>query len=497
MKNTSLSVALAGSLASLLVGCAAPERGPQGPPVAGVVQPAVVPGDADVFQEREVSRDVVEDVELAEFDEPAAMPNGTPETAVVTAIEPIELERQTAFSLDALEQLAVANNPALAQARFSESIAGGLRHQVGLAPNPTFSYFGQQLANENTDQQGVMVEQEIVRGDKLGLNRAVLGHTVNAQRWESWTQRQRVLTDVRLRFYEALAGQLQIDATQDFLQVAAKGVQVASQRVEAGEGTRIDLLQSQTLLSETELAIEQRQAVVNGTLRDLAALVGMPELDVRRLEGELIESPADKPAISYEQIVARSPELAAAKALVCEKQALLERQQAQPIPNLLTQLGGAYDNATESGMINVQVGAPIPVWNQNEGNVTAALNAYRRAVQDVERIEADILSRYAVAVREYESAVAAVKRYRNEILPQTEESLRLSEESYLAGELDFLQVLVVRQDFYQARIQEIDASGRVSRAIAVLEGLLLTGGLEAPADYTAGDGIRGSSFGGQ
>jgi len=38
-------------------------------------------------------------------------------------------------------------------------------------------------------------------------------------------------------------------------------------------------------------------------------------------------------------------------------------------------------------MINVQVAAPIPVRNQNRGNISAADADYRRAVQNVQRIE--------------------------------------------------------------------------------------------------------------
>lgn len=406
-------------------------------------------------------------------------------------------EEAAGYTLDGLEQLALMNHPSLSAARQGEAVATGLRHQVGLLPNPTVGYFGQQLADQNTDQHGVFVEQEIVRGRKLELNRLALGHTVNAQRWETWTQQQRVLTDVRLRFYEALAAQMQVDTTREFLNVAEKGVKVAEDRLNAGEGTRIDVLQSQTLLSATELAIQQREAVLKGTLRDLAAVIGMPNLQVDRLDGELIVPAEEQPQITFDEILSRSPELSTAQALVCEKRALLERQQAQPIPNLTAQLGAGYDNGTGSGMINVQVGAPIPVWNKNSGNVCAALAAYRRAVQNVERIEAAIKSRYARTTQEYESAVAALRRYRSEIIPQTGESLQLSEESYAAGELDFLQVLVVRQSFYEARIREIEANGQVNQALAKLEGLLLTGGLEAPADYTDGDGIRGASFGGQ
>ena len=299
------------------------------------------------------------------------------------------------FTLESLEQLALSNHPAISAARSGESVASGLRYQVGRIANPTVGYSGQQLADAGTAQDLAYVNQQIVRGRKLQLNQEVLGHTLNAQRWETWTQQQRVLTDVQLRFYEALAAQMLVDTTRRFREVAKKGVDVAQVRLNAGEGTRIDVLQSQTLLSQTELAIQQRQAVLRGTLRDLAAVVGMPDLDVPRVDGELIDAIQTKPQITYQEILARSPELSAARAVVCEKRSLLERQRVQPKPNLNAQIAAGHDNGTGSGMLNVTLGAPIPVWNRNRGNVSAALADYRRAVQNVNRIEADIKSRFA------------------------------------------------------------------------------------------------------
>jgi len=43
----------------------------------------------------------------------------------------------------------------------------------------------------------------------------------------------------------------------------------------------------------------------------------------------------------------------------------------------------------------------------------------------------------------------------------------------------------------------IEAKGQLARASSRIDGLVLTGGLEAPRDHTDGDGIRGTSFGGQ
>lgn len=402
------------------------------------------------------------------------------------------------YTLAELEQIALSNNPALAAADATASKAAGLWQQVGERPNPTMGYFGQQLANENTDQQGLFVEQEFVRGDKLKLNQNVLSHTTHAQRWEVETQRQRVLTDVRVRFFEAVAIQQQLDATRQFEQIARRGVEVALERKNAEEGTMIEVLQSETLLSETTLAIEQAEAAYRGAWSDLAAIAGLPPSLPARLDAELV-IPQQAPdwEVTYSEIVAQSPEMSVANALVCEKSALLKRQQVQMVPNLTGQFGAGYDNATESGMINLELSAPIPVWNQNRGNISAAYADYARAVQNVERIEQAIKSRLARAAQDFDAAFAAVKKYEEEIIPQASQSLELSEGAYRAGELDFLQVLVVRRSFYESMIRLIEAKGSLTQANARVEGLLLTGGLVAPQDYTDGDGIRGASFGGQ
>jgi cobalt-zinc-cadmium efflux system outer membrane protein len=402
------------------------------------------------------------------------------------------------YTLADIEQLALGNNPALAEANATISKAAGLRDQVGLRPNPTLGLFAQQLADEDTDQMGVFVQQEFVRGDKLRLNRAVYSHTTAAQRLETHAQRYRVLTDVRIRFFEAIAAQQQLDATRRFEAVARRGVDVALDRRKAEEGTLIDVLQSKTLLSETTLAAERSEAAYRGAWNDLAAIAGLPDSGPARLVGDL-ELPDSTPDwnATYQEIIAQSPELSVARTLVCEKAALLKRHRVQMVPNLTGQFGAGYDNGTDSGMINLGLSAPIPVWNKNSGNLSAAYADYTRALEDVKRIEQGIKSRLARAAQDFEGAIASVKKYEQEIIPQATKSLELSEEAYRAGELDFLQVLIVRRSFYESMIRFIQAKGELAQVSANVDGLLLTGGLNAPADYTDGDGIRGASFDGQ
>lgn len=417
-----------------------------------------------------------------------------------SAVQQVAGETVTSAQLTiaSIEQIALANNPTIKQVNASVSKVAGLRSQVGLRPNPTVGYQGSQLADRGTDQHLLFFEQEFVRGDKLALNQSVLNEETHVQMWELEAQRFRVLTDVRTRFYEAIAAQHQLAAIKDFVQVARQGVMVAERRKTAGEASQIEVLQAKILLSQVELAVQQTEARYLGAWKDLVAVAGVPNMAPTPLQGELAQSPeAMDWDQQYQRIVSQSPELAAAQRRVAKARAFLCRQEAQPIPNLTLQLAAGYDQSTDNGMLNLQVGAPIPVFNDNSGNISAAYADYCRATHDVKRIEMAIKSRLARAAQDYDAALAAVLKYQTQILPDAQTTLDLSEQSYQAGEIDFLQVLIVRKTFFDSKVLSIQAQGELAQANAKVDGLLLTGGLDATIEDGEDDGLRGQTFGGQ
>src|ERR1700680_4762379 len=83
---------------------------------------------------------------------------------------------QSGLKLAELEQMAITNNPTLAQAAAEIRAATGRKLQSGLYPNPTVGYQGEQIRGgiQGGGEQGFFVGQDIVLGGKLGLNRRVL-----------------------------------------------------------------------------------------------------------------------------------------------------------------------------------------------------------------------------------------------------------------------------------------------------------------------------------
>ena len=402
------------------------------------------------------------------------------------------------LTLATLEQLALENNPAIRQASASVSKATGFRDQVGRYANPTIAYSGQQLGDAGTDQHMMTLSQDIVTGDKLALNQLVLDQSVQAQLWEVEAQRYRVLTDVRTTYYEALAAQRRLALATEFQVVAAKGVRVAESRKGALEGSQPEVLQSEIQLQEVELQQQQAEFAMQASWNELSAIIGLPDLEISRLQGELPTTgePRDWEAV-YGQLEAQSPELRAACSRVARATANLRRQDAQVTPNLQLQLGAGRDLGTNSDFAQVGVGVPVPIFNRNQGNISAAHAEYCRATQDYQRLRMSLKARLARAAQEHDSALAAVQRYEGQILPKAEQSLRLSEQAYTAAEFDFIQVLTARRIYFDSNLRAVDARRELAQAATKIDGLLLIGGLSDTTDTNEGDALRGQALSGQ
>lgn len=400
-----------------------------------------------------------------------------------------------ALTLAEIESLALSNNPTIQELVATTQKAAGFRTQVSLQANPTVGYQAVQLADQGTDQHTAYISQTIVTADKLQLNRRVINEAMRAQLLQLEAQKYRVVTDIRVKFYDALAAQQRVDLIRDFQSVADKGLELAELRKEALEGSQLDVVQAVVQKNEIELALQQAEISYSAAWRELAALAGNPHMLPVTLQGELPQSAAP---LDWSQVVstmlASSPEYQAAQTRVSQARANLDRQCVQHIPNLEVELAAGVDNERDSGLINLQIGAPIPVFNRNQGNIAAARAELLRASKEAERIENSIKARVAAVSRDYDQSLAAVARYATGILPNAEEGLELAETAYRAGETGFLQVLVARRSYFDSNLQFIASQSQLAQAGARVDGFVLTGALDPVVDNSGDDSLRGLTF---
>lgn len=403
------------------------------------------------------------------------------------AVPPLETlpttKPQQRLSLDDLEQMALVANPSITRASALVGAARGNWVQVGLPPNPTVGYDGQQIGSRGlAEQHGVLFSQEIVRGGKLRLNRAVAEQELARAQQELAGQQQRVMTDVRISFYHVLLAQRQIDLTENLVRISRQGAMAVDTLFRGKEATRADVLQAQLEVENAQVLATNARNRHQSAWRGLSAVVGNPELPPQALDGDAYAPPQE---IDFQEsltrLQTRSPEIAAAVTEIDRARFALERARVEPIPNVSVQgLVNAVDNGIggrPDGAISLSM--PIPVFNRNQGTILRARHEIAAAEQALEQVELGLQSRLAPTFERYANSRNQVERYRNAILPAAQESLDLTRKMYEAGEAGFLALLTAQRTFSQTNLNYLEALRELRTAEAEIDGLLLRDSLNA------------------
>ena len=439
-------------------------------------------------------------------------PNGDPGPLAAPAPLPIDAEVGAdvpddgpvgGLTLAELEAAALSANPTLRGAAAAVEKARGIHTQVGLYPNPTVGLMAEDVGEDGSaGQHGVFASQTFVTADKLRLNRAVESWEVEGLRHRTEAQRLRVLNGVRRQFFVALGAQRRLELAEELVSLAEEGLTAAEDLFAAEQVARPDVLQVKIQLGEVRITRRDAELEFEGAWRRLVALAGLPDRPVGRLDGAL-EGAVEGHEFEalFAELLAASPELAAARARVSRARAAVCRQRAQPVPNVLTQASLAYGFGGDEPIGGLQVGLPLPVFNDNRGNVAAAVADLHRAAAEVNRLELSLRARLADALRDYRRATNRVERLSEDVLPAARENLDLTEEGYRAGEFDVVRVFTARRSLFEAELARVAALADARAADVALDGLLLTDALgaipDAGGDNLQGVGLRDLTLGGQ
>jgi cobalt-zinc-cadmium efflux system outer membrane protein len=418
------------------------------------------------------------------------MPRMQPAPATTTP--PAKQPAGPALRLEELEQMALKNNPTLAQAEAEIRAAAGRKQQAGLYPNPTIGFDADEVSGgpviRGGQVPGFFVQQDIVLGGKLGLSRRVFEQERRQSEVERDEQRLRVLNSVRLFFFQALAAQRTVELDRQLLQVTRDAVETSKQLLNVGQADEPDVLQSQVEAQRQEIALIAAEQNLQRASRSLAASIGRPDLQPARLEGNLEEVPLVDTEQWLESMLRDSPAVKIAELGVARAEAVLARARRQPIPDL--QLRGGLRRNRElleatGRPIGLQgfaeVGVQVPIFNRNQGNVQAAQADLERAKQEVRRVKLLLRERSASFSQSYLTARAAAERYRTQMIPWATEAYQLYLKKYQNMQAAYPQVLVSQRTLFQLQTDYITALEIVWTNSVALRGFLLTDGLEAPA----------------
>lgn len=399
-----------------------------------------------------------------------------------------------ALRIEDFEQRAVAASPALVIAQASIDTARGRARQSGMFPNPVIGYSGEEIRSgepSHGGEHGVFVDQMIPLGGKLGKRRDVVLASVREAEAQLEVTRYGVLNTVRLAYFDALAAQQRVDLERRLVALLQEAVRTSYGLYNVGAADKPDVIEIEIEARQAQVRLITARSEMDRTRQQLAIDAGEPGMQFGRLEGSLEASLRGVEETVVSQILAQSPEVVARKAGVERARLAIRAARAERIPDLFLTGGARYNREhQEADIIHddrvgwqafIEAGVSIPIFNRNQGGITAAEAELRAAEAEVKQLELGIQSRYVTAFARYRDAMRVSEAYRKEIIPRAEEAYQLYLAKYQEMQAAYPQVLIARRTLLQSNLDYIAALENLYRAGLPLRGFLI------------GEGTRGMS----
>ena len=392
------------------------------------------------------------------------------------------------YKLLDLEEMAAKNNPTLSQAQRAVEAAQARKLQVGLYPNPVVGYQGDEIrgGSYGGGEEGFFVEQPVILGGKLGLNRKIAAAEQVERQVEVDAQRQRIENDVRMAYYHVLAAQERLALKRDILAIAQSTVRIEDQLGQVGQADATEILEAEAEEQRVEVATAVAEHMLRREWAMLTSVVGVPSLPQGGVAGRI---DADLPPLDQDQLLASllatSPAVRVAQAKVERAEAALRRAKREPIPDLILRGGLQQNFEPLANRVDhrvglqgfAQIGVELHLWDRNQGGIAAERAKLEAARSEVERVELALRNRFAMYGEDYGSSRLTADKYRTDILPRLERAYKLMTEQYGLMTASFLRVLILQRMLYENETEYIDALERTWTNGIDLRGYLLEGAL--------------------
>jgi len=379
------------------------------------------------------------------------------------AVSPLQ-----SLTMDQALEAAFSNNPELAAAQWDIGIAQGDLQQAGLMPNPQVSWEAEDT-RRNSRTTTVLINQQIELGGKRGARVDLASRNQDAVGIELERKRNVLRADVIQAFSSASTAQQRVLLARQSLELAERGLRVAQGRIKSGKTSPVEGTRAEVQLSEVRLELRRAERDEASALQQLALVMGAP-LPVFLVVGDSSRSmPAVPDPLLLLDRIDRTAELRLAALQIDQREASLELERAQRIPDLTVSVGSQYD-ALERERVNVVgLSMPIPLFNRNQGNVLAAARRTDQARDLRNASELRLRTEIQTTLDQWRTANTEVASFNQTILPAAQSAVDTATRGFEMGKFNFLDVLDAQRTLISARTQYIQAITEATNAWVRIE----------------------------
>ena len=394
-----------------------------------------------------------------------------------------------AKSLEEFEALALEKNPTVREAEAVVEMSEGLARQVGLWPNPSIGYQGEEIRGGDFrgGEQGAFVQQSIILGGKLRLRRNAIEEQRKADQIGVEEQKLSLRGAVQVQFYSALARLRIVEIQRTLLGIATDAATTAHQLANIGQADAPDVLQAEVEAEQAKLGFVRAQRDYIQAYRQLIAIVGDPQMPLALLKGNLENPPAIDSDGYVQNLLANSPSLKRAQQEANLAKAALARDRREAVPDL-TLRAGAQQNLEIDEITRRPVGGQgfasasiqLPIFNRNQGNIQASRARVEGAHWEVERVRLQLIQAAQPLLQQYAIEKLDAERYRTQLIPRARRAYELYLNKYNSMAAAYPEVIISQRTLFQLEDSYSRTLGQLWTTALQLQNYLLADALSAP-----------------
>jgi cobalt-zinc-cadmium efflux system outer membrane protein len=382
------------------------------------------------------------------------------------------------ISLPQALQRALAANPRLSAAERDVGIATGQRIQAGVLLNPEVSYeqddsFGTgKYRGTKSAETTLQISQAFEWFGKREARIAAGAAGVETAAIQRQAVRLEVLSETAIAFLNVLGSQRRIQILDEQVAALDKLTPLLQRRVEAGASSPAETGRAEVASALVKADRERLRSTLASARRELAVLIGDTTPKFAAVSGRL--DAIGRPP-SFQSVIAAidaNPQLVRWTAVYAQRNAELLLARLKPYPDVRIAAGWRHFNETNDDAVRLSLSVPIPVFDQNRGNILSAQESLAKT--RAER-EANRNTLIVIAGRAYDTLQGSLRELailREVAIPKAQQAAQAISDGYGQGRYTLLEVLDAQASVAQARLREQEALQNFHVAVATIEGLV-------------------------
>jgi len=390
--------------------------------------------------------------------------------------EPESMEPMESLTLRQALALALMRNPELEAFSHEVRAAEARTLQAELPHNPEMELevesFDRDGEGYDSSEPSVILSQVIELGGKRSKRVRIAEARGEAAGWAYESKRLDVFTQTANRFASVIAAQQRFELAGSSLALAEQTSRTVDERVKSGKEPPVQRTKAIAEMEMAHLDAAEAESTLMVSCNALAAMWGTDQSNFQIATGNFGDVLDLLPSLDTLRIqLASNPDLALRKANVQMRQAALDSANAGRIPDLTIAAGVKRFEEDETQAIIFGIGVPLPLFDRNQGNITAAQHELAKEKAGERAAGIELSARLTGTHARLTSAHNRTKVLRTKVVPAMEEAYNAMLSGYKEGKYDLLNVLDAQRTLFATKSDLINALSDYHTALNDIERL--------------------------